>query len=338
MIIKILKSINLKVDNNDKLSALENILRAHGEAKHLLWMPFEVASQLRKESQLSAFSQRILNSLMGEINEGIGIENDLNFYTIVNFDDKFKNTPSKNISELGYGHFTNSSWTQEAILLTENELDAQAYLWGARTYIKKIRKSGVNISLEIQPGGGSTIYNSYNRLSNSRRFFICIVDSDKNHPNAALGSTASRFSNIPQGFNGKNHLSILDCHEIENIIPLAILGDVSEQLLADSIVHQPKHIDYRKYPDHKSGLKLSSARKLDSHHQQEYWKEFYEEDDDLLLCPSFGNGLLENCINFMNTLSPKKSVAKIHDQHDEYWLELAKTVASWGISSRGLGS
>lgn len=338
MIIKILDSIDFTNDPQNKLLAVENLLKAHGEGKHHLWMPIDVVQELSRCQDLGYFSRRVLEELASQVNERRFIHANFLFYACVDFVDKHRLDFLDQVLHVGYHQLLDSSSTQESILLTENDLDGEAFVWGAKTYLHKHKLSGLNVALEIQPGGGNTTINSFNRLSEGKRFFACIIDSDKHHPKASLGTTAKRFSSVDQGFQNRRYFEILQHHEIENLIPFSIIRSVAGELCTGGSVFDPRFYSYRVYPDHKVGLTLKQAELHDLTHGDDYWKCFSEMENEFTICPKFGDDLLKKSIDFMSMLGPKVSIQYVDDNFDVEWLRISKLVASWGVGGRGLRS
>ncbi|WP_024682737.1 hypothetical protein [Pseudomonas syringae] len=338
MIIKIIESIDFSSDSQNKILAVENLLKAHGEGKHHVWMPIGVVQELSRVQELGYFSKRVLDELIGQVNERRFIHADFLFYACVGFEDKHRLQFLDGVLHIGYHHLIDSSSTQESILLTENDLDGEAFLWGAKTYLHKHKLSSLNITLEIQPGGGNTTVNSFNRLSRGKRFFACIIDSDKEHPKASLGTTAKRFNKVNQGFEGKWYFEILKHHEIENLIPFSIIKSVAGDLCKNGYVFDPEFYSYRVYPDHKMGLDLKQAASHDRDHGDDYWSCFSGLETESVICPKFGDDLLRRSVDFMSTLSPKTAIQHIDDNFDSEWMRISKLVASWGVGGRGLRS
>ncbi len=336
MIIRIQGELCLAVDQADKIIALENIIKSHGEGKHHVWIPAPTIKELCQVDGFGHFTRRTLDAMVSQASEGAYLHKEFDFYAVVNFVDKHALSHVNGVLDIGYAHFLNTTTTQESILLAENELDGEAYYWGAKTYLQLKRVRGAKVNLEIAHGGGNTTYNYFIRLDNGRRFFASIVDSDREHPKGSLGATAARFRHTKVGYDRKRYFEILSCHEIENIIPLRVLTSINEAKLKESLVYRPDNIDFRVYPDHKTGLSLKDAKKSDKLHKDEYWKKFDDLDPDTLLCSNFGENLLKDCVEYVRRLSPKESREHIDEEVDKEWLRICKVIASWGVSSRGL--
>lgn len=340
MIIIIKENPNLAADRNGKLRALENILIASGECKHLLWMPTHVVESLLGIEDLSGYAKRVLFELKSFVREIRGIERVFDFYVVVDFDDAQRLDDSK-AGELvvGYAHFKDSSSTQKCSFLTENLRDAEAFKIGAEAYLCRHRLlSAHKVSLRLAGGGGSSTYDSYLDSIKEDAFFLCVIDSDLKHPKGAKGSTATRFNGVAQGLQGKSYLKILDCHEIENIIPEKIALVASDGKLEQGLIFKRgKAKKYRVFPDHKSGLCVSAAQELDEKHSDEFWKEFYADakvGKQIWLIPPLGDNFLSNSLRIMAETSTVKLLEMIDEHEDELWWATSRLVASWGMAMK----
>lgn len=338
MIIKITQEIDFSVDFENKISAIDNLLTAHGEGKHHIWMPIEIVRELSKNPNLAIFSKKVINELISQVNEERDLYKKFTFHAEIDFTDKSKLAFNGRILEIGYMYLINSTATQESVLLAENTLDAKAFLWGARTYLHIVKLGKLQVKLEISSGGGSTTYDLFKQLESGKKFFACILDSDKDHPKAKPGSTATRFRDEPLGYLRRRYLEILDCREIENIIPIAIIRELFYDCCQSSLIHDSKYIKYRAHPDHKEGIKLKDAIALDKKYRDNYWQEFSDMDEEATICAKFGPGLLKACVERMEKLSPKESIQYIDGSIDKRWIEICHIVASWGVGGRGLRS
>ncbi len=301
-------------------------------------MPISSVKQLSKTEGFGAFSKRVLNELMSQVNEQRMIHKAFVFYVDVDFLDKHRLEFVDGVLFVGYHHFFDSASTQQAVLLAENELDGEAFLWGAKTYLHKNKIGGLNVSLDIQPGGGNTTINVFSRLDRSKRFFACIIDSDRAHPHGSLGLTARRFRGVSPGFEAKRYFEILEHHEIENLLPLAVVRAVAGKVCDNGIIFRPEYCGLRVYPDHKAGLTVKEAKAEDRARGADYWSALEDFDEDDVVCPRFGADLLRSCVSYMEELSPKKSVEHMCDEVDAEWVRISKLVASWGVGGRALRS
>lgn len=340
MIIIIESTPTLTTDKNRKLRALENILAASGECKHLLWMPTQTVESLLEIDELSGYARRILYELKSFVRETRGIEKTFEFHIVVNFNEpNIVEESERGELIVGYAHFRDSSSTQQCSFITENLRDAEVFKIGAEVFLCKHKLSRTHkVSLKLAPGGGSTTYDSFLDFKKADSFFLCIIDSDLKHPKGAKGSTASRFNCERKGLQGKGYLKILDCHEIENIIPgkvasLASGGRIEEGL----ILKRGKSIKYRLFPDHKKGLCVNEAAELDGKHGDNFWSEFYPDrraERKTWLIPPLGENFLSDSLRIMVEASTVKLLEMIDENEDELWWATSRLVASWGVAMK----
>ncbi|MBJ2241711.1 hypothetical protein [Pseudomonas sp. MF6768] len=336
MIIIINSEINIQLNTDSKIRALDNILSAHGEGKHAVWMPIETVEYLRTFDQLSSYSKRVLASLESTVIETRRIEKKFTFHIDVDFanGNRIESAPDKLV--VGYNRFTDSGALQSSIFITENLLDANALVCGAAVHLLYNKLfAAFDVSLDSRPGGGSTTYDLFKDLTDQNKFILCIVDSDLKHPNGRRGSTAKRFKYEALGLQPTYQLEILDCHEIENILPINIVKDTVPHARVPCLIYSSdRYKSYRLYPDHKLGLQVSGARQLDSEYNSNYWSPFYDYDDEAWICAPLGESLLQNCVHKMKEMSAHKLSEAIDAEIDQEWIRLCKLVASWGVGMK----
>ena len=340
MIILIKKSPDLTTAKHRKLRALENILASFGECRHVVWMPVQIASELMAQKDFGEYSRRVLVELKSFVTESRGIENLFSFHLNVDFDNGNRlEIENDKVLNIGYLHLTDSMQLRKSILLTENLRDAEIFKIGSEAYLFSENLYRVyGISLEQMPGGGNTTYDLFGHLEKNEIFFLCIIDSDLKHPKGPKGSTAKRFSTTPIGHLNKRFLKILECHEIENIIPLSIVKEATNGLVENGLIYKLDRAALdRTHPDHKAGLTVSNAIANDHEYGSDHWSQYYPyevADRDVWIIPPLGENLLSNCLKIMAQESIGKLSEKISQELDRTWIDVAQSVASWGVSMR----
>ncbi|WP_423203856.1 hypothetical protein PGC34_18285 [Pseudomonas kribbensis] len=337
MIIIVRNFFDLDIDSGRKLRAIENLLCAHGEGRHVLWMPIELVSALQSVECLSSYSQRVLVELKSSVLETRKIEDFFDFYLEVDFSRKLPSGYSEGRICVSYVVVSTSSFLQKTVFLTENLLDGEAFSKGAEVFVfkNKMISAVCRVDFDFYNGGGSTTFDVFRVLKEQGKLFCCIVDSDKEHPKASLGSTAKRFNRVGVGYGESYYFEILDCHEIENILPKDLLLKVAEEnWTGGAIFAREELLSFRQYADHKSGLTLAAGRALDFKHFDTYWDGFYDGDEDEWLCEPLGAEILEKCVEKMNQLSIRDLSEMINFEIDQGWLRLSRLVASWGVGMK----
>ncbi|MEN1395801.1 hypothetical protein, partial [Pseudomonas aeruginosa] len=99
--------------------------------KHHVWIPAPSIKELCQVDGFGHFTRRTLDAMFSQASEGAYLHKEFDFYAVVNFVDKHALSHVNGVLDIGYAHFLNTTTTQESILLAENELDGEAYYWGA---------------------------------------------------------------------------------------------------------------------------------------------------------------------------------------------------------------
>ena len=192
---------------------------------------------------------------------------------------------SNKIIKVGPGFFNDSKLVQETILLCENSDDAVLYETIAKVYLiwKDIK---AQIVCDGRLGGGNTISSVYTNIKQAKKCFcLCIVDSDKIAPDGKLGSTASGLPQSDSTASGlppsdstciKTIIFILNCREIENLIPNSILLELlsgnPERLEALKILESISVVEVRYFLDIKEGTRMKEIIDKKDTIVDEFWQ------------------------------------------------------------------
>jgi hypothetical protein len=220
----------------------------------------------------------------------------------------------KKIIKVPPGFFNDSKLVQETILLCENSDDAILYETIAKVYLIW-KKFNAQIVCDRRGGGGNTISSEYINIKQAKKCFcLCIVDSDKIAPDGKLGSTASGLfqsdkiapdgklgstasglpqsdkiapdgklgstaSGLPQSDSTdciKTQTFILDCREIENLIPNSILSELLsgnlQRLEALKILESISVVEVRSFLDIKEGTRMKEIIDKKDSKADEFWQ------------------------------------------------------------------
>ena len=338
----VIDKIDEALTDNDKIRAIENILRAFGEGKHVVWMPSDIANQLISSGKFANYSLRILYELKDRSRLTKSLLRDFEFHLHITFDDaeilEFAE-PDKMIA--GFKRVIDSGHLQETTFIAENLSDAYIYEHGSKSFLILKKLYGeYDIKFRQLNGGGNTTIDVFKKELEDERFLLCLLDSDKKHPKGKLGDTAARFNDIKHGYGEGYYLEVLECTELENLMPYKLVKEVISRYKAETLDGFEKVTsDLRKYSDHKKGLTIQDALTLDETHKHPHWAKLIEGLDltDGIICPALGDNLLSHCIDFLKTESLHKSCEFIDSNLDAEWINISKRVASWGIGlKRGI--
>lgn len=330
-----------KIDNPDNLNpsqeaALERLLWAFGRGKHVLWMPIETIDSLLKLTCFSSYSSRALVDLktFSAFNRNL-LRQEFSFRIEVDFSDRHKFISSENKLTVGYEIVIDEKFLLEPVLLTENEIDAQVYTLISNSIFTNNKDLSRIFQICVSPhgGGGCDTIKTFERLLEENRPFLCFLDSDRSHPKGPIGDTAKHFACHRKGQHNNYHLKILDAHEIENLIPSSLIEHLFPTHDLGHLFRHAASTKYKQYPDHKNGLSVESAKAQDSHHNDEFWKDFYHLDGNTFICDRFTN-LVDRTKKFLDSNSPHKALEFLNPEKDAELFRISSIIADWGLKLR----
>ncbi|EPF65939.1 hypothetical protein [Pseudomonas syringae] len=326
------------VGDADKIRALNNILMACGEAKHVLWMPAKEIEKIVDSKTISGYQLNVLSYIKEQSRLTKTLISDVEFYVEVDFDGKAPphyTMPNKLL--VSYEYFIDSAYVQPPIFVCENLSDIDFYMLGARNHLYDLKMlSEYDLKFEMVGGGGNTTINSFQYHFDNKKLIICVLDSDKAHPNANVKDTAARFAAHAEGWGRGYWLHILNCTEAENLVPWSIAEYVLDVVGLKTAAQQFTALSpaARQYLDHKKGLMYSEALGLDKSYHHKHWSGLIgdAQETDHWICQPLGPSFLDRCITTMQGMSVMKLNEKIDHNKDKEFLTLSSMVASWGIS------
>ncbi|MCK2044825.1 hypothetical protein [Chromohalobacter moromii] len=330
----------MEVDAELKLRVIQNAIKSFGEAKHLVWMPLSLVEFLIDNGYVVGYERRVLvEELKGFVSEAKYLKNQFSFYIEIDFENKYqKLSLDGSFCKVGYGHLVDSGQWQPTPLLVEAPHDAKLYELGANCYmISQGFSDSLSAKLTHYPGGGGGTYDMYRDLLDSHKSFLCVLDSDKKHPQGPEGTTAKAFKDVARGVNNNTLLKVLSCSELENVLPTGLVREAIE--VHD--MHRLEDFEYLvetgfwKFFDFKDGVFKAKAEELDCKHGK-YWEEFKEFHDigegEKLMRPF--SGLARHVLDAISHRSLHQSVVKIRQDVDQEWLHIVEMAASWGACRR----
>lgn len=321
---------------NTQESALERLLWCFGRGTHVVWMPVQTVEELLTLNCFSKYAERSLLALKKfSIESRNLIESEFSFKAVVDFNEKHKICFERGSLIIGHELLNDEKFLLEPILLAENELDARVFSLVTDSFLtsRKLLNKAFKVSVDPQGGGGSDTIKKFERYRSEKRPFMCVLDSDKKHPKGRLGETAKHFKDLKLGLNENYYLEILDCHEIENIVPTKVLQEIFPAVDL-GVMYASENIEkYKPYPDHKNGLTVASARSLDETHQDDFWKEFYGLTDDAIICNALKD-ILPKFKKYLDSNTPHKAKEKICELKDSSLHQISKIITDFGVGLR----
>ncbi|WP_449416589.1 hypothetical protein [Phormidium nigroviride] len=372
---------NSVVDNGDEntwdddtVLALENLATARREGKHSVIASGDTLKKIAQCSRLSQIAQKIYTKLYNHQYTQNNITSYRSAVTryieIVNpcLEPEVFPYLGKQIIKVPPRFFNDSELVQKTILLCENSDDAVFYETIAKVYLiwKKIN---AKILCDPITGGGNTISKEYiNIQKEKKRFCLCIVDSDKIAPDGKLGSTASRLQE-QRDLNCKNTQTfILDCREIENLIPNSILSELCSgnqgrtQALKHLKLISSSVVGIRDFLDIKKGTRMNEIINEREPKVKEFWQSNFslnpniskcidnwcqthwqcsnkskgshktKEDCECKISLGFGENTLSDTIKFIKNNNPHELAKLVDESNRSDWEKIGQVILDWCIA------
>ena len=349
--------------DDETVLALEYLASARREGKHAVIANRETLKKIAPCRRLSQFARNTYNKLF---NQSAQFESYLSAVTryieLVNscYEPELVSNSGKQIIKVAPRFFNDSELVQKTILLCENINDAALYEAIAKVYLVW-NNINVKIVCEHRGGGGNTISSEYINIQRvKKRFCLCIVDSDKIAPDGKLGDTALGLRKSDSTCTNTQAF-ILDCREIENLIPNSILFELcsgnQERLRALKILENisSNAVEIRNFLDIKKGTRMKEIINASNHKIKSFWEVKISLIPHILSCIDdwcqanwqcsnnsgeckckislgFGESTLSNTVEYLKEKNPHE-IAKIVDKsmHSD-WEKIAQVVMNWCIA------
>ena len=350
--------------DDETVLALENLASARREGKHAVMAERETLKKIAQCRRLSEFARRTYNKLFNQSTQFQSYLSAVTTYIeIVNpcYEPEVVSNSGKQIIKVAPRFFNDSELVQKTILLCENINDAALYENIAKVYVVW-NNINVKIVCEHRGGGGNTISLEYINIQKlKKRLCLCIVDSDKIAPDTNLGSTASRIQAESDSTCINTQTFILDCREIENLIPNSILSELclgnQERLQALKILEDISSdaVDVRYFLDIKKGTRMKEivnavnpkiksfwevkialipniSSRIDKWCQNNWQCSNNSGECKCKISLGFGENTLNNTVEYLKEKNPHEIAKKVdkYMQHD--WGKIAQIVVNWCIA------
>lgn len=367
MLILIDSSVVDKGDENtwddETVLALENLASARREGKHIVMAKRKTLKKIAQCSRLSQFARNIYHKLYNQSTQFQSYLSAVTRYIeIVNpcYEPAVVSDSGKQIIKVAPRFFNDSESVQKSILLCENSDDAVFYETIAKVYLIW-KKRNVQIVCEPRGGGGNTISSEYINIQQAKkRFCLCIVDSDKIAPDGNLGSTASRLQTQSDSTCINTQTFILDCREIENLIPNSILSELcsgnQERLKALRILENisSSAVDIRYFLDIKKGTRMKEIIQSSNPNIKSFWEVKISLIPNISSCIDnwckanwqcsnsgeckckislgFGENTLSNTVEYLKKETPHKIARRVDQSKHSDWEQIGQVVMDWCIA------
>jgi hypothetical protein len=345
--------------------ALENVVRAHREGKHIVSGSRQVLERLLALDFLSNESAAMLRQLKNNLPQTGNLPNQLARHVriIPSMRDECAVIINSHIVALHVplAKFNDTSTIQESILLSENLTDTYFYEIVANVYAWNKNLSGLKTRINKIGGGGNAVSQQYNEIQERNNVLcLCVVDSDKECPNDGNGQTARNTLNLNNPNKVFTEVVPLEFRDVENMLSckqleLVSMGD-NKRMKALSALEWAENngiANMRFYFDFKNGIKLSKLYRLPVCHPiREYWLNMLAAlpttvkipfsatcsnemecittcHTDCTVVPGFGDAILSNVLDKLKQLTLLKQRESVCNQTYPEWERVGGIVFSW---------
>lgn len=346
------------------IAFFEQLALDRRKSKNVIIAKRTVLHELSKCDELSEISRGVYKALQYRMSEYKLLLNSTKKYCrVVGFDETedivFEDNHEIIILNINYASI--KDFTARSIMLAENEDDIEFYRIMGQYYVEIKKIGNIKIGFEEKNGGGSTISTVLRHtILEDNRMCLCIVDSDRKYLDASPGETMKKIQEVIS-CNSQIHFEVLllEMHEIENLIPFAILERVIEEYRIDG-----KGLDFLKFLlsyDHnsnspifffdlKKGIvkstfildeptseKEKKFRKKECYRQ--YWIKYLEEygieinkESESVLIPGICERILRYSLVILEQMKEEKKLnsLEIDEPIQSVWLTIGEKVYNWG--------
>jgi len=211
--------------SQDARIAIENLLTAHREGKHILAMPGN-AKWIISDHRISEANRGIARSAISRRSEIDGLRKSLRHYIDVHgigTSNSIVSSISQTVHVVGIDWFTNSSRVQPSILIGENQNDTSIFILLSRALASR---NGLRLGLQVEArgGGGSTTVAEFISACKLGRPVFAAVDSDRAWPDGPLGETARQLLAV-EGVLSFQIAYAMECRELENAVSVQAISE-----------------------------------------------------------------------------------------------------------------
>lgn len=362
MLIEIINTADINLDDPELHPAIINVLCAYREGKHLVLSDAAFLQKITDHSALGNLTCNTARNLKSKIIEYNQLKSKLTYFCKVDLSSNSYEAEQENIKDnffvVGYPYFNDSANIQITKLLCEDVNDAKLYDLISNYYRLSNGLSGVDVKFEIMNGGGANTKKNFELIKYNQKLCLCLLDSDKSHPKSSLGSTASKFTQKIDSAICKHY--ILEPHEVESLIPL----DIIREGLADKTIKNDYVFAYEQtmavtiyepraklYFDHKNGLTINNAMYMDDKYNDEFWQDILKNSKNLkrkgclkkmhcectppcIAIPGFGSGLLDSGTSIIKKMSHQKISQILPSLLLNEWVNIGLKLMSWGCTPK----
>lgn len=137
-----------------------------------------------------------------------------------------QSTSGRLVFEVPLDYFADSQRLALACIVAENPIDVSLYL--ALGEAAAVSNTGMRCRLHGLDGHGGGTRDTFQSQIDQERCVLCIVDSDRTHPQGPNGRTADDVLAVRDAAQAANKIAeahVLPCRELENLLPANLVCD-----------------------------------------------------------------------------------------------------------------
>lgn len=360
MLIELINTQGINLRDEKIHPSLHNLFCAFREGKHLIIADENFLKELSELKELGNLTCNSACSLISKSREYNQLKSIVDYYCVVDMTNAnpspIQPPDAKNYFSVGYSYFNDSEKIQQAKLLCEDINDFKLYRQIVKFFQNTNKMTGVDVKLEICNGGGANTISNFEKIRSRNLFCICLLDSDKKHPKAGLGSTALKFTEKTDSPLCKHF--VIEPHEIESLIPLKVieeclLNKTISKVYMQSLEQAQAITNYKPetklYFDHKEGFTVEKIVEIEKKYKDGFWRDAITNAPGLkrkgcistldckcktpcIALPGFGTGLLEAGTTVIERMTHIKLNEAIPAILLSQWQGIGSKLFSWGCS------
>lgn len=358
MLFKIDESCLSAIDKNDEdaIFALDSLAFNRKKGNNIIFAKKKILEDLMKRDCFSLVTRNVFKKMFIKVEGKQYLKNTKKYILIV---DEIKGhrlslVDDKKECKITLKELAKSELSNKTTLITENIEEAKFYNMISKYYTKCNQMKKCNCSFNEHHGGGGTITTVLEQIINKREnMCLCIVDSDKKFPGASNGDTMERVKRLCKNKEEDIwKLFCLDVHEIENLIPIEWVKNVTNDIenigdcikFLEHLLNTGDEAIY--FFDMKGGIKKSkficsdkSDYEINKRYNKDenfrnYW-ESYIIDYNIALNNVNGDFIIPGtCKKLLERIISKYEnefhIEQVEEHLKEKWLELGSVLFAWG--------
>ncbi len=352
MIIQLDKSL-ASLSFEDLSDFYDNLNICHRDNNHLLFMDIKTCDKLLQTIGDQSPKTKSTITEIGNNCSSLGsIVKNAKFKVIITKDQHSKNVTDdkKTVVFLPYALFEKYTFWNKSNIIAEFPTDMNVYKSIIQLY-KKQNNFPYPLMYHTENGGGTTSDQIYlSRQKENDRFNLCIADTDNKFPGDEVpNSTAQKIINADNCNCFASDYYIIDCHEIENLIPISFYKQTNNCSRSLNVIEniEANSPESLLFLDYKKGIKLIDFKKKNDLAQ--YWAKILNRDMDEIIkehCSNCSKCLGKSCpkqiIDGFNGTARSNAKEQIHKvRTDELvlpsylaniWKDIAELMFCWVIS------